>query len=81
MHSAEGFVRRNLTILLVMTAFLVFAMLTLPALTPRPAPQPIDGYYDYQPAIGFTGTYRIRYHIPNPVKLLQPMVQVGRQVV
>jgi len=72
MHGAEGFVRRNLTILLVIMALLVFAMLTLPAFTPKPVPNPIEGYYDYQPGVGVTSTYRITYRIPNPVNVTQP---------
>jgi hypothetical protein len=42
------------------------------ALVPKPAPQPINGYYDYQPGVGVTSTYRISYSIPNPINITQP---------
>lgn len=42
------------------------------ALVPKPAPQPINGYLDYQPGVGITSTYRISYSIPNPINITQP---------
>jgi hypothetical protein len=70
----EEFARRNYLLLVLIALVALLGFSALQAVVPKPvlpAPQPIDGYYDYQPGVGLTSTYRISYSIPNPINITQ----------
>jgi hypothetical protein len=51
---------------------LVLFALSVPALTPQPRPEAIDGSTEYRPNPIYSSTYVVSYHIPNPINISQP---------
>jgi len=60
-----------IVLIVLVVCVLILGAIAYQLQLPEAVPKPIDGYYDYRPAIAISSSYRISYHIPNPVNVSQ----------